>query len=404
MTSSPSRPSDMASSPERPSRGASEVDVSEGISSGEALAFLDPVLAEVSRGVDLVRVLLDGQQETDPIVLTGAEESAVASRLIYHRLHPQLAEAVGDGRIVLSDEMRASVEESVLGLAVRSLGLERFAVELAAILSSAGVEFLVLKGMATRYLDYADPLLRQTSDVDILVRPQRFETALAALAGSGFVRRKALDLLDKGEAWESPAGVVDVHTRPHAAGRFLGGHWWETSEVFLVAGHELRALARGGRLAHAASHYSVAYPNHRFLSSLLDLLVISRSSDDGDRAEAERFLREVGVSDITARITSRAAVLAGEPGVSLGREGHRPLDVMLRRAYDRSDLDLAMIKLAKTFGMPWNEKGRAIRGLLFPTEEFLAEGGYRSRTDRLVALVQRRRLRARADRLKDGDG
>jgi hypothetical protein len=284
-----------------------------------------------------------------------------------------------------------------MSLVLRTLALERLVVETAATISSAGVEFLVLKGVATGRLDHAEPVRRQTSDVDILVRRTKLRPAVDALAKSGFVRRGSLVLLDKGEAWESPAGVVDVHIRPHAAGRFLGEQWWTTSEPLPVAGHEFRALSRAGRMAHAASHFSLSYPNHRILTSLLDLIVISRAADGSDRAGAERFLSELGVSDITARITSRAADLMGDANLILGQVGSRPLDMVLRYAYDRPRLDLMAIKLAKTYGMPWREKFGAIRGLVAPSDEFLAKGGYSSRTDRLVTLIRRPRLRSLDD-------
>jgi hypothetical protein len=119
--------------------------------------------------------------------------------------------------------------------------------------------------------------------------------------------------------------------------------------------------------------------------------VIAAAAGDEDRTIAEEFLAEVGVSDLTARITGRAAVLIGDSDVILGRPGGRPRDLMLRRAYDRPDLDLVSVKLAKTFGMPWSEKPGTLRNLVFPNEAFLAEGGHNSRTERLISLVSRRR-------------
>ena len=88
--------------------------------------------------------------------------------------------------------------------------------------------------------------------------------------------------MDKGESWRAPSGVsLDLHTRPHTAGRALGDSWWQACETFLIAGRAFRTLERGGRLAHAASHYALSFPNHRILSSLLDLVTISaRATQD----------------------------------------------------------------------------------------------------------------------------
>ncbi len=365
-------------------------------SAAEALQFLDPKLARMRWGVEMVRVLLDESYDTQPIVLERDEERVLFERAVSHRLHPQLKAAIDSSRIVVSPRLAEALDEANMSLATRRLSLEGLVVHVSETLSGGGIEALILKGIATGRLDHPDPARRHTTDVDILVRPGDFERAIEALADAGFTHRNVFNLLDKGQSWASAAGVVDVHTRPHAAGRPLSERWWTSAESFLVAGREIKSLARGGRLAHAASHFSVSYPSNRTLSSLLDLLVIGRAASSSDRATAEEFLAEVGVSDITSRITGRAAVLVGDRAVALGRRGHRPLDIVLRRAYDRPDLDLVSIKLAKTFGMPWREKPRAIRTLVVPEGSFLEEGGYTSQVDRLRTLIRRRWIRSKS--------
>ena len=89
------------------------------------------------------------------------------------------------------------------------------------------------------------------------------------------------------------------------------------------------------------------------------------------------------------RITRRAAVLIGDEGVIVGAPGSRPLDLALRRAYDRSDLDKVALKLAKTFGMPLADKVRVARNWVAPSDDFLAMGGYSSRWDRLAQVARR---------------
>ncbi|HAS11800.1 MAG TPA: hypothetical protein DCS55_14990, partial [Acidimicrobiaceae bacterium] len=147
---------------------------------------------------------------------------------------------------------------------------------------------------------------------------------------------------------------------------------------------------------HAASHYAVAYPNHRILSSVLDQQAISIVASAEERAAASEMLQEIGVGDIVHRISKRVATLLDDPELVLGAPSSRPLDLVLRRAYDRPDLDKVAMKLAKTFGMPSVDRRRVLRNWLRPSEEYLASGGYRSRRDR-VASIARRRLHARRD-------
>ena len=358
---------------------------------GDALRFFDPTLADISYGLEMLTAVLTGAEPPQPIRIPPSDTAELVDHLRYHRLEPQLVDAVRDGRIVLESDDQQDVMLLSTMLAVYGLELEHLLVQAGMILNDAGIEFLVLKGMATRQLDMPDGTLRQAADVDLLVRESGYEAAAATLLGAGFSQpAEATTLMDKGGAWRTPDGrAVDLHTRPHTAGRNLDDHWWETAESFEVAGHEFRALSRGGRLAHAASHFALSFPNHRIMSSLYDLVAISRVSTEGDRAEAERFLVEIGVSDLAWRITSRAAKLVPGEAVIVGRRGEMPLDRILRKAYDRPDLDKAAVKLAKAYGMPWSGRRRVFRNWLFPSAGYLASGGYSSRLDRVISVVGR---------------
>lgn len=362
------------------------------ISSADALDFFDSDLQEFPDGVELVRLLVAGACPPRPIQIDlGSRDDSLFARLAYHRLLPQTLSAISSGQLVATEGLDAVVSDLSTRLALDGLRLEHMLLQVGELFDGAGVEFLVLKGVATGRLDHAQPGLRQAADVDMLVHLGDFDRAGRMLADAGFRRPDAVaTLMDKGGSWKAPSGVsLDLHTRPHTAGRSLGDTWWERSDTFSIAGRPFRALERGGRMAHAASHYAVSFPNHRILSSLLDLVTISRLATDAERSRAGQFLAEVGVSDIVYRITRRAAVLVGDERVVLGRPGSRPLDLALRKAYDRRDLDKVAVKLAKTFGMPRADKMRVVRNWVAPSEDFLALGGYRSARDRWVQVMRR---------------
>lgn len=359
-----------------------------------ALEFFDPTLGGLPQAADLVRLLLNGTHAST-LVLDESYDDFVFSRLNYHRLLPQLNVAIRSGNLVVSGEFRQRLDRALQRFAVHSLGLQRLLVDVGRILDTAGVEFLVLKGMSTAHLDHADPALRQAGDLDLLVRRAQREPAAKALASAGFTPPDAAGLLmDKGGSWTEPLGKkVDIHSRLHAAGGSLSERWWLESDGIAVAGHEFRALNRTGRMAHAASHLALTYPNHRILSSLLDLVVINRSSTSAERAAVRFFLDDMGVEDIVYRITTRAASLMDDTTIVLGSPGHRPLDWVLRQAYDRPDLDLVVLKLAKTLGMPPGDRLQVIRNWVAPSEEFLAAGGYSSAADRISKVWGRIRAR-----------
>lgn len=359
----------------------------------DALRFFDPWLAEKPYGPDVVACLLVGTPPATEVHIPDGDLRVLIERVRYHRLEPQFIEAARQGWLGFDGDQQASIAQRSIKLALFGLELERLLITAGSILDSVGVDFLVLKGMATRQLDHSSGTMRQAVDVDLLVRETAYETAGDALLEAGFSPpSEATTLMDKGGAWRLPNGLsVDLHTRPHTAGRNAGQHWWATAEEFEVAGNPFRAFSRGGRLGHAASHLALSFPNHRVLSSLGDLYRIVDNATDGDRDEAERFLAELGVSDLVARITARSAAIVGDDRVVIGEAGNRTLDRILRRAYDRPDLDKVALKLAKAYGMPWSGRRRVVKNWLFPSESYLEAGGYRSRLDRVSSVAARRK-------------
>jgi hypothetical protein len=358
----------------------------------EALAFFDPSLAACPAGPDLVRSLLDETHRVS-IRIDGTDESLILSRLNYHRLLPQLR--LLRHQLEVSEEFGRSLDRAGAELAMQALRLERLLITVGRLFESKGVESLVLKGGATSRLDHDDPGSRQAVDVDVLVRRRDLPVAQSALLEAEFRPPLATStLMDKGGSWTDPLGdSIDLHTRLHTVGRPMTETWWASSESFQIAGQTFRALNRPGRMAHAASHFALSYPNHRILSSLLDLTVISRGATPAERSAAERLLEEVGVTDIVYRITRRAAVLVGDDAVVLGASRRGLRNALIRRAYDRPDFDPVSVKLAKTYGMPWRDRMRVIRNWTSPTEEFLALGGYTSRADRIRQVLSRSRVR-----------
>ncbi len=367
--------------------------VAHSTSSRRALRFFDPWLAEKPYGPDVVACLLVGAPPRDDPRVPDGELSQLAERVRRHRLEPQFIEAAQRGWLGLNPDQQARIARCSIGLALFGLELERLLITSGSILNKAGIDFLVLKGMATRQLDHPPGTLRQAADVDLLVREAAYQEAGNALLEAGFSPPgEATTLMDKGGAWRLPSGLsVDLHTRPHTAGRDLGEYWWTTAVGFEVAGNRFRALSRGGRLGHAASHLALSFPNHRTLSSLGDLYRIVNSASDADRREAERFLAEVGVSDLVARITARSVAVVGDERIAVGQTGDQALDRILRRAYDRPDLDTVALKLAKVYGMPWPGRRRVLKNWLTPSETFLEAGGYKSRLHRIISVVARTR-------------
>ena len=372
-------------------RSTSEFVAAEGQKALSELAYFDPKLAEMSVGLTLVRAVLDPGYRDSPLPIPSERWADVFHRMQYHRILPQVAAAADTGHLVVPGRGSLDLDLSLVHIAVQSLKLEQVMLRVDSAFSRAGIPFLVLKGMATSQLDFVRPELRTAVDVDLLISEHDLARAGVALNEVGFEYPYEIEsLMDKGQTWVDTAGWhVDLHTRLHAPGRPLDDRWWSLAEPFEVGGRTFRALPRSGRLAHAASHLALSWPSARRLSSLLDLIVLSAAVDPVEREAAETLLSEMHVSDVVHRVTSRAATMLDMPTIVLGEASSRPFDLLLRRAYDRSDDEKFSMKFSTFAGMPRKEQCLVVQNWVNPSSKYLERGGYTSRWDRVRAVAWR---------------
>jgi hypothetical protein len=92
--------------------------------------------------------------------------------------------------------------------------------EAAAVLGRQQIAVIPLKGVFFQRVLYADPAQRFSSDVDLLVLPEQFQRAAAALLAAGFRSQKVGRSLIEA-AFSSPRGLaVDLHCQLFGPGRF----------------------------------------------------------------------------------------------------------------------------------------------------------------------------------------
>jgi SAM-dependent methyltransferase len=195
--------------------------------------------------------------------LDDREWAELVRLVVSERLEGHLAGAVADGSLPTTDSQAGEAlarHIEVMGLA---LTLEQMLIEVADLLASAGIECRVLKGSAAAHLDYPDPSLRAFGDVDLLVRGDAFDDAVAALSADfrrrtpeprpGFDRR-----FGKGAVLTGPDGLqIDLH-RTFVMGPFGiaidADELWQRSVPFGVGGRQLEALAAEERFLNACYH------------------------------------------------------------------------------------------------------------------------------------------------------
>lgn len=215
--------------------------------------------------------------------------------------------------------------------------------EVAELLGREGIAVLPLKGALLHALGCTDPLARPMVDVDLLLRREQFERAVATLAGAGW----ALRARGRAGATVGKPGRylgLDLHHRLYAHARFGP----DVASVFRRArpdrdafGAEVLAMHPLDLYAHLVGHFAKERLDHRQASRLVDLervaarceldlrrtaahledqglgraarytLAIARDSGDTFAARVLERLGPDPVGDVLARLARRA--VAGRP-------------------------------------------------------------------------------------------
>ena len=179
-------------------------------------------------------------------------------------------------------------------------------------LSDAGVQAVVLKGMATAHLDYPDSSWRQVGDADLLVDAADFVPALSALEAEGWRQEYELPRghLRFTHAVTLIRNSVELDLHQRIAHRAIG-LLIPTSELFAarvgyeVAGRELFALSATDRLIHAAIHAQLSSGATKRLSSVADVLVLADGLQ-GDAVEVLKQARQWSVANIVQKAVHSA--------------------------------------------------------------------------------------------------
>ena len=260
-----------------------------------------------------------------------------------------------------------------IGSAASTLGL----------LSSSGVEVLVIKGMAASALDMSGLKGRIAHDVDILVKCSHLERAITVLDESGWraARGESVLLLKaRGPGFRSlnfqraPHGDIDLHTRAYLKtnpGSSIERDIWTRSSRTSFLKADVLVPSSTDRLMIAIAHGVV--DAHRYSDWLVDCAQLIRKDAIDWRLVAELaveldnsahaamalcYLREVLAADVPEEVTrSLWQVAARSPveyfeALMLGypRDKHSPPSSLVRRAFKMRQS--AQIKAASRSALP----------------------------------------------------
>jgi GNAT superfamily N-acetyltransferase len=209
----------------------------------------------------------------------GAWET-VLSNVVRHRVTGHLVRAIHDSAFPATEDQQAAAVDAHERALALALLLERLLLTTVAQLRAVKVSARVLRGPAVAHAVYPEPGLRSFGDIDLLVAPQDYDTAVTLLCSQGARRRypeprHGFDRhLGKGVCLETPSGLeIDLH-RTFVAGPF--GLAVKTDMLFgsstklSLGGQVLDGLDPEGRFLDACFHAALG-DEHRRLVPLRDV-------------------------------------------------------------------------------------------------------------------------------------
>lgn len=258
------------------------------------------------------------------------------------RIIPLVRTALAKGRIAVPDEVEALLRERHRHVMSTALRIEAALVEVGGMLDDEGVDFRVLKGLATGHIDYPSPSMRQIGDADLLIPNEHRELVERLLVDRGLSKRPERRLweseLEHATTYYLGDVEIDVHHRLLRRGP---GHALRTIDFFAepvffpVGGRQFPALSRPHRYLHAAGHIVTSPGAMRRWSSYADALLLRIDCDVTGLPSPAR--------DLIALAERRVAAIQGEPLPSL------PDRSMMTWAYGGSERHLIREHLAEVF-------------------------------------------------------
>ncbi len=204
-----------------------------------------------------------------------------------HNLVGQLW-AAAPTTIELSSEQRDALDQAYEESAMPALAIEASAVEVQHLLGGAGIEWRVLKGLATARLLYPDPLQRSSRDIDILVRPSDLERALDALAPITVEHAEAqagpvrAAMLKERQITDTRGVAIDVHQAIEGSlitSRLPIEPLFAEPQSVVIGGVQLQASNAPAMFVHSVLHSTSGGAQ---LSTLPDLGRLARMVDFDD--------------------------------------------------------------------------------------------------------------------------
>lgn len=198
--------------------------------------------------------------------LSDDQWTQLLTEIAAHRLEGLLVHAVATDALAVTSEQADQAAQVELDLTHARLWQEQRLIEVVDLIESHHMPVRVLKGLAVATLDYPDPQMRPTGDVDLLVRGTDLAGAGQILERSGATRIDPdprpgySETVGKGATYAHARGEIDLHRLlvwgPLGV-RLDPDLLWPQYRTFTIAEREMATLSLEDTLLHACCHLLV---------------------------------------------------------------------------------------------------------------------------------------------------
>ncbi|MBI3181702.1 MAG: nucleotidyltransferase family protein [Myxococcales bacterium] len=257
------------------------------------------------------------EKERIPGCLEGADPAALVHSAARHGLAGLVQHLLQEAGASLAPAPAGGLKRHALSAAAYGMRVKALLLRALDALAAEGVVPAPLKGYPLAQRLYPDPLLRATSDVDLLVSPEELPAAERAIRSLGLAPKKEADDYYPVQyrhhlCFAGKPGMVELHFRPMTA----FGIAWESHALLARAkegsfeGRAVRLLREEDELVYLCLHAA----NHMLqrLAWLLDLKLLARSGRL-DWEEVVRAARESGLPALAFYALEASQRVLGAP-------------------------------------------------------------------------------------------
>ena len=240
----------------------------------------------------LLELIKAGANPDYPPRLKNVAHDVLLSTARTQRLIPLLAALLHNQRIDLPPDVAERVESETTGQTAAAMVQENALLEMTAAMERGNLQFLLIKGAALAHTIYPDLYWRPYADLDVLIKPERFEAVAATLGTLGLKvaahmnlpqRLKYFNAVEFRHA-DNPFFQVDLHWNDVSASWsdrsvLTGEQVWANKREFEIGGRHIYTLSVPHTFIHLCVHWGYHH-QFRTLISLLDLMLMLRRSEE----------------------------------------------------------------------------------------------------------------------------